>query len=266
MTFQLALFGHPVKHSLSPQIQQNFAQQFNLKINYQLIDVRGDQLIQKVHEFFDQGGHGANITVPHKQSIMTVTDHLTERAQQAGAVNTLFKKKQQLWGDNTDGAGLLNDFNDKNISIKNKRILIIGAGGAVQGVLPNMVQSQPKSIHISNRTLKKAEKLAQSSNLCHALSDTPINTSFDVIINATSLGHQGQSPDLEPEWLSLNTIAYDLSYGAAAQPFLTKCKSMGIQQSYDGIGMLHHQAALAFALWFNHIPKQPLNDKFRTNY
>ncbi|MCX7544466.1 shikimate dehydrogenase [Marinicella gelatinilytica] len=254
MIYPLALFGHPVKHSLSPQIHQAFARQFDLDIQYQLIDVSSDKLHQRVHQFFAQGGHGANITVPHKQAVMAVADHLTERAQQAGAVNTLFIKNQQLWGDNTDGEGLLNDFKEKHINLANQRILIIGAGGAVQGILPNLVKSQPESIHINNRTRSKADVLAQFSTLCYVLNDIDTSTTFDVIINGTSIGHQGNSPEIKPQWLHPNTIAYDLSYGTAAEPFLNKAKSLGIQQTHDGLGMLHHQAALSFQRWFGKKP------------
>jgi Shikimate 5-dehydrogenase len=225
MTYQLALFGHPVKHSLSPQIHHQFAQQFDLEIDYQLIDVTTDQLHQRVQQFFENGGYGANITVPHKQHIIKVSDKLTDRAQQAGAVNTLFLKDHQLWGDNTDGDGLINDFQQKTIFTKNKRILIIGAGGAVQGILPSLLKTQPTAIYIHNRTQAKSQTLAATSPHCYALNDTENNQSFDLIINGTSLGHRGLSPDLKTSWTSAKTTAYDLSYGPAAKPFLNKLKT-----------------------------------------
>jgi len=254
MIYQLALFGHPVKHSLSPQIHQAFARQFKLEIHYDLIDVTTENLTHRVREFFTRGGHGANITVPHKQDIMNVADQLTERAKQAAAVNTLFLNDHQLWGDNTDGDGLLNDLTEKNIPTNNQRILIIGAGGAVQGILPSLLKSQPGAIYIHNRTQHKAQALAATSPHCHALIDNENYRPFDLIINGTSLGHRSQSPDFKPDWISPKTIAYDLSYGPAAEPFLTQAKSLGVQQTHDGFGMLQQQAALGFQLWFGKKP------------
>lgn len=254
MIYQLALFGHPVMHSLSPQIHQEFARQFNLEIQYSLIDVSTEKLHHKVQDFFAQGGHGANITVPHKQSAMSLPDQLTNRAQQAGAVNTIFKKNDQLWGDNTDGEGLINDLREKNIKLSNQRILIVGAGGAVQGVLPSLLKAQPSAIYIHNRSQQKAQKLAAQSKHCHVLTSSESTAAFDLVINGTSLGHAGQSPKLFPEWINSNTIVYDLSYGKAAEPFLKQSHTLGAEKLYDGIGMLHHQAALSFYQWFKHKP------------
>ena len=254
MAYQLALFGHPVKHSHSPQIHQEFARQFGLDIEYQLIDVTTDELHRRVHQFFDQGGHGANVTVPHKQAVMAVTDQLTERAQQAAAVNTLFKQDGQIWGDNTDGDGLINDLLNKNILTKKKHILIIGAGGAVQGILPSLLKTKPEAIYIHNRTQTKAQKLAATSSRCHAINENEINQPFDLIINGTSLGHQGKSPELKPSWIDHHTTIYDLTYGKAAMNFLQQAINLDAKNAYDGLGMLHHQAALAFYQWFRHMP------------
>ena len=254
MSHQLALFGHPVTHSLSPKIHQGFAQQFGLDIEYRLIDVTNDALHRRVRQFFENGGHGANITVPHKQAVMAVTDQLTDRAQQAAAVNTLFKQDGQLWGDNTDGDGLINDLKNKNISTKNQLILIIGAGGAVQGILPSLLKTKPEAIYIHNRTQTKAQTLAATSSRCHALNESVIKQPFDLIINGTSLGHQGKSPELKPSWIDHHTTIYDLTYGKAAMTFLQQAIKLGAKNAYDGLGMLHHQAALAFYQWFRHMP------------
>ena len=255
MIYQLALFGHPVKHSQSPQIHQEFARQFGLDIEYQLIDVTTDELHRRVHQFFDQGGHGANVTVPHKQAVMAVTDQLTERAQQASAVNTLYLKDNQLWGDNTDGDGLVNDFKQKEIQTNNRHLLIMGAGGAVQGILPALLATGPQQIFIQNRTPEKAQRLANQSPQCRILSSDIDNGAFDVIINGTSMGHHGISPPLKAEWINPQTRIYDLSYGQAARAFLHQAVQMGAEKVYDGIGMLHHQAALAFNQWFDHMPE-----------
>lgn len=255
MTYQLALFGHPVNHSLSPEIHRDFARQFNLDINYQLIDVNTDKLNKQVQSFFAQGGHGANVTVPHKQQVMAVVDHLTERAQQASAVNTLSIRNNQLWGDNTDGDGLVNDFKHKEIQTNNRRLLIIGAGGAVQGILPALLATGPQQIFIHNRTPEKAQRLANQSPQCQVLSSDTNTGAFDVIINGTSMGHHGISPPLKAEWINPQTQIYDLSYGQAARAFLHQAKQLGAEKVYDGLGMLHHQAVLAFNQWFNHMPE-----------
>ncbi|MCW8870434.1 MAG: shikimate dehydrogenase [Proteobacteria bacterium] len=257
MTYQLALFGHPVNHSLSPEIHRDFARQFNLDINYQLIDVNTDKLNKQVQSFFAQGGHGANVTVPHKQQVMAICDQLTDRAQQAGAVNTLFKKNDQLWGDNTDGIGLLADLQQKQFNPDGKSILIIGAGGAVHGIIPALLDSHPAFIDIVNRTESKAEKLAEThQKLNHIKHSTWLNQSkqYDLIIHGTGCGHQGLSPPL-PTHLSSHTVAYDLSYGQVAKPFINRCHQKGLTQVFDGLGMLQHQAAASFSIWFNRQPE-----------
>lgn len=260
MSYQLALFGHPVEHSLSPHIHQQFARQFELDIEYRLIDVESRDLNQQVTEFFTAGGHGANVTVPHKQRVICLTNQLSKRAQRTGAVNTLMLTKEGLTGDNTDGIGLINDLADKDIHIANKRLLIIGAGGAVQGILPHLIDSQPSSIHITNRTQKKAVDLVTGLARCQVLDPDHNEPAFDIIINGTSLGHHGQIPPLNPTWFSDSTLAYDLSYGQAAEGFLNASRKLGAQQVHDGLGMLYQQAAEAFALWFGHNPEVLIND------
>ncbi len=251
---QLALFGQPVKHSQSPHIHQVFANQFGLLINYRLVEVDATQLIDQVRDFFAKGGLGANITVPHKTNIIPMLDNLTARAQKADAVNTLFKKGQQLWGDNTDGDGLVNDLTSKNITLTNKRVLILGAGGAVQGIIPALLDAQVASIDIDNRTKAKAAALSQRFDRCSlAATDNQNQPAYDLIIHGTTLGYQNQSPELKPQWFTDHSIAYDLSYGQTAQPFLTVA-TQHCSQCHDGLGMLYHQAALAFEHWFKRLP------------
>ena len=253
-TQQLALFGHPVAHSQSPKIHQGFAAQFDLNINYQLIDVMTEQLGEKVRGFFAQGGVGANITVPHKQNIIPVLDQISDRAQLAGAVNTLYYKDNQLWGDNTDGAGFVMDLYNKGVIVKGQSILIIGAGGASKGIIPALLAEQPKQIHITNRSIDKAIALADQFEVCDAVTDETVHNGYDLIIHATSMGHQGLCPNLNAGWFKAQTVVYDLSYGDAAEPFLNAAKAHGSSQVYDGLGMLYGQAALAFAVWFDEQP------------
>ncbi len=253
----MALFGQPVKHSQSPKIHQGFAAQFGLAIDYQLIESSAESLHDKVKGFFAEGGHGANITVPHKQNIMPILDGLTDRAAQAGAVNTLFKRNDQLWGDNTDGDGLVMDLRSKNINLDNAQVLIIGAGGATQGIIPSFLKAGVAEITIQNRSQEKAQQLAALFPRCQ--SEDHLEGAYDLVIHATSMGHHGLCPELQSHWFGDQTIAYDLSYGQAAEPFLEAARSLNARTVHDGLGMLYGQAALAFEIWTGHSPNIDLS-------
>lgn len=254
---QLALFGQPVIHSQSPKIHQGFAKQFDLVVDYQLIESSAEDLHRKVEQFFAEGGHGANITVPHKQNIMPMLDGLTDRAQQAGAVNTLFKRGHQLWGDNTDGDGLVMDLKSKGIELDKAQVLIIGAGGATQGIIPSLLNAGVAGITIQNRSHEKAQQLAALFPRCQA--EDRLEGAYDLVIHATSMGHHGLCPKLQSHWFGDRTVAYDLSYSQAAEPFLDAAQSLNAHAVYEGLGMLYGQAALAFAIWTGHSPTVELN-------
>ncbi len=249
---QLGLFGHPVKHSQSPQIHAGFAKQFGIDIHYELIDSTPTELPERF-EHWIKTARGCNITVPHKTNIMPLLDHHTERAHQAQAVNTVFWRDGALCGDNTDGDGLILDLKNKGVDLEQAEVLIIGAGGATRGIIPSLLDQGVMNISIKNRDINKASRLADQFRRCHVVGlKNPGN--FDLIIHATSMGHQGSSPELEAHWFCDHTIAYDLSYGAAAEPFLDAAKNCGAQMVFDGLGMLYGQAALAFEIWFGHRP------------
>jgi len=256
--FQLGLFGHPVKHSQSPRIHAEFAKQFGIDLEYQLIDANAAQL-PKAFKQWIKTALGCNVTVPHKNNIMPLLDHYTERAHQTQAVNTVYWQDGALWGDNTDGEGLVLDLTNKHVDLKDKQVLIIGAGGATQGIIPSLLDQGVECIDINNRDVNKAQKLADQFEHCFVLG-FKATYSYDLIIHATSMGHQGLCPQLESRWFHGETIAYDLSYGDAAEPFLTAAKAHGAKQAYDGLGMLYGQAALAFEIWFGQRPtiKLPL--------
>lgn len=247
----MGLFGHPVAHSQSPKIHAGFAQQCGIELEYELIDVTAAELPQKFNEWI-KTAHGCNITVPYKQNIMPLLDHYTERAHLAQAVNTVFWREGELWGDNTDGDGLILDLQNKGVKLKGAQVLIIGAGGATQGIIPSLLKRSAAHIDIKNRDIAKARKLEQQFKCCSAIGIKDIIAkNYDLIIHATSMGHQGLSPEIYPAWFGKQTIAYDLSYGQVAQPFLEQAKILGAKKTYDGIGMLNCQAALAFEIWFN---------------
>ncbi len=249
---QLGLFGHPVKHSRSPQIHAAFAKQFGIDLDYQLIDASTATLPQQFKDWM-QHAHGCNITVPHKNNIMPLLDHYTERAHLSQAVNTVYWQAGELWGDNTDGDGLVLDLQQKNTTLKGARVLIIGAGGATQGIIPSLLNHGVTHISIKNRDLNKADKLAAQFDRC-ATYDPSDTSGFDLLIHATSMGHKGLCPSLESTWFNANTTAYDLSYGRAAEAFLKAAQAQGASRVFDGLGMLYGQAALAFEIWFGHRP------------
>ncbi len=250
--YQLGLFGHPVAHSQSPKIHTEFAQQFGIQLDYQLIDATAAELPPKFNHWI-KTAHGCNITVPHKQNIMPLLDHYTERAHLTQAVNTVYWKKGELWGDNTDGDGLVLDLQKKGVKLEGKHVLVIGAGGAAQGIIPSLITQGVSRISIKNRNFQKAIKLSENFENCY-VSDDKENHCYGLIIHATSMGHYGLHPELQTSWFHENTIVYDLSYGKAAKPFLAAAKTLGCNQVYDGLGMLCGQAALAFEIWFGKKP------------
>ena len=251
--YQLGLFGNPVKHSQSPGIHADFAQQFDINLDYQLIDASPAELPAIFNQWI-KTAHGCNVTVPHKNNIMPLLEHYTERAHLAQAVNTVFWRNGELWGDNTDGDGLVLDLQTKGIPLAGAHVLIIGAGGASQGIIPSLLNQGVTDIEIQNRDREKANKLASQFNGC-STAGLNMHTPYDIIIHATSMGHQGLTPELKERNFHEDTIAYDLSYGEAAEPFLEAANACGAKATYDGIGMLHGQAALAFEIWFGVKPE-----------
>lgn len=257
MTAHYAVFGNPIEHSLSPTIHQQFAAQFDAAITYdkQLVDVDGFDAAASA--FFAAGGAGLNITAPFKSDAYNFADQLSDRAALAGAVNTLIARSGLIEGENTDGCGLLNDLSQNlNWPLRDKRILVLGAGGAVRGVLAPLINAQPASIVIANRTVSKAEQLidlfsanahdSSTSLAAHAYNDLP--TTFDVIINATSASLGGSELSL-PAGLFDHAYCYDMVYGKTPTAFLQQAASQGAKSIADGLGMLVEQAAESFFLW-----------------
>ncbi len=257
---KFAVFGNPIAHSKSPEIHQAFAKQFGIELSYEKILVEVGKFNRSAEKFFTDGGVGANVTVPFKEDALQFADKLTERARLSGAVNTLFQKNTQnnsvIIGDNTDGVGLVRDILDNHQqSLADKKILIIGAGGAAKGVMLPLAEQCPKSITIVNRTLEKADKLAKyfSNHLDKVVIgacgfDELDNKTFDVIINATSVALSGQKLNLPHSIFSDETFAYDMVYGAEPTAFLQFAKDNGATIS-DGLGMLVEQAAESFEIW-----------------
>src|SRR3990167_7259424 len=214
-----AVFGNPISHSLSPQIHTAFAKQFDMTIDYQKILAPLDQFKNTVDAFRAKGGLGANITIPFKIQAFEYADQLTDRAKLAGAVNTFIFKNNICIGDNTDGVGLINDLKNKYIAVRDKKILIIGAGGAARGILSEIIRENPQKINIYNRTMGKTRQLAEQYG-CESGSGS--GSGSDIVINATNMDFQTDFP------LNLNlqnTICYDLNYGERHNTFLDYCQS-----------------------------------------
>lgn len=247
--------GHPVGHSLSPFIQAMFARQTGESISYRLYDVSPDEFSGFVAGFFDRGGRGLNITVPHKIVAVEAANELTTRAAHAAAVNTLaLRDDGTILGDNTDGPGLVRDLCDNlGLVITNRRLLIIGAGGATRGILAPLLGLSPTSVVIANRTPERAQALAAAFTDLGAtqgvgfedVGDKP----FDLVINATSASLSGDIPPIPEGAIGRGTVCYDLAYGRAATAFVEWARARGCAQALQGWGMLVEQAAESFRLW-----------------
>ena len=262
---KLAIFGQPIAQSLSPAIHPQFAAQFGLEIDYRAIESNVDDFPTKVIILADGGALGCNITAPLKGSAFAAAQELSPEAELAQAVNTLvFRKPNDWFGTTTDGGGLLRDLqrvmaDDKSDGLRGQRILIIGAGGAAAGVLLPLLQQAPARLMIANRNVAKAEALTQrfssfgKADAC-ALTDCDKHGPFDLLINATSLGHQGLAPELADACFAVSSFCYDLNYGKAAKAWESVCTQRKLAFS-DGLGMLVEQAALSFELWTGYAPE-----------
>jgi shikimate dehydrogenase len=247
--------GYPVSHSRSPVIHRLFALQTNQELQYELLQVAPDKLETAVRQFQRTGGKGLNITVPHKSAVVKFCDHLSERASTAGAVNTLSFRDGEIYGDNTDGIGLLRDLViNLGISIEGANILILGAGGATRGIIGPLLEMQPASLRIANRTIDKADALVKHFSHSGPVSAcrfnvVPVEERYNLIINATSAGFKGEAPPYPAAAVSSDTLCYDLSYGLKATPFSEWARDQGAELSVMGWGMLVEQAAESFNIW-----------------
>ncbi|MEM7020029.1 MAG: shikimate dehydrogenase [Pseudomonadota bacterium] len=248
-----AVFGNPVEHSKSPMIHAEFARQTKQTIEYHAHLAPVDGFAQAVEEFRQAGGQGANVTVPFKQDAYQLVDKLSDRAQQAGAVNTLSLTDDGWAGDNTDGVGLVRDLMRNHFWLPLRcRILILGAGGAVRGVLGPLLMERPAAVTVANRTVSTAEELAALFNQ-RALNgcgfDDLAGESFDCVINAVSAGLQGEMPALPAGILKPGGFAYDMVYGNEPTVFMRWAETQGAGTVTDGLGMLVEQAAESFFIW-----------------
>lgn len=250
MTDRYAVFGHPIAHSKSPQIHAAFARQTEQDISYEAILAPLDGFAASVTAFVAAGGRGANVTVPFKAEAYALATHLAPRAARAGAVNTLNFDGKDILGDNTDGAGLVADLTrNLHCALADKRILLLGAGGAARGVIEPLLSQHPAALVIANRTVTRAQELADlfGEGVTACGFDAAV-TPFDVVINATAASLAGELPPVSPAVFTADTLAYDMMYGGET-PFLSFARTHGASATSDGVGMLVEQAAEAFFVW-----------------
>ena len=254
MTDHYAVIGNPIKHSKSPLIHAEFARQTAQDLDYTAIEIPTDALQAGLETLRQQGFKGINVTVPFKEQVWQIVDHRTARAELAGAVNTvIFHEDGSLSGDTTDGVGLCRDLTENHqLILKNKRILLLGAGGAARGVIEPLLALQPSEIFIANRTASRAEQLAEIfSHLSHVSGGgfAQVSGQYDVVINATAASLQGEVPPLPDQVLAAGACCYDMMYGKEDTAFIKWAKQHQAEKALDGLGMLVEQAAEAFYIW-----------------
>ncbi len=253
MIDRYCVIGNPVAHSKSPAIHAAFALQTGQQLEYERCLAPLDGFAATVHRLIAHGYKGANVTVPFKLEAAALADTLSARAQAAGAVNTLSFTAAGIVGDNTDGAGLVNDImRNAGVAIAGRRVLLLGAGGAARGVILPLLQQGPRQLVIANRTVATARALAArfgGHGAPVAASEfAPLEGRFDIIINATSASLAGALPPLPPAIVGAGTLALDMMYGAEPTPFMQFATAHG-GAARDGLGMLVEQAAEAFFVW-----------------
>ena len=252
-----AVMGNPIAHSKSPLIHSEFAAQTRQRMIYEAILVDPGGLAQAIGNFQATAGKGLNITVPFKHEAWKLMDERSERAERAGAVNTIvFRADGRRYGDNTDGVGLVRDIvNNHGGQFSNQQVLILGAGGAVRGILGLILDEQPRKIVIANRTVDRAVVLAREFS-----STIPVEgcgypaldgMQFDLIINGTSASLKGELPPLPASIVTRHSWCYDMMYGDKPTIFMQWAKTRGVEKCLDGLGMLVEQAAESFFLWRN---------------
>ncbi len=250
-----AVMGNPVAHSKSPAIHKLFARQFGHHIEYTAIQVDVGGLVQAIDQLRALGGKGVNITVPFKTDAYWLADQRSDRAELAQAVNCIrVEKDGKLFGDNTDGAGLVHDIQyNLGMSLRDKHILILGAGGAVRGVLDPVLHQHPANLTIANRTVVKARELAEEFSKHGKIEacgfDELKGKHFDIVINGTAASLKGEVPPLPETIFKRGALAYDMMYGDKAKPFIDWSVLYGAERAVDGLGMLVEQAAESYLIW-----------------
>ena len=257
---KFAVFGNPIKHSRSPFIHGEFAKQCAIALQYRAIRVELSDFDRSVQEFFAGGGAGLNVTVPFKEQAYSLVNRASARAQRAKACNTLMPCEEGLYGDNTDGIGLVRDMvANQGWQIRGARVLLLGAGGAARGALEALLRESPDRVVIANRTASKALTLAEEFKDLGSVEGCSLDAlseqaEFDIIINATSAGLHGDMPPLPDNLLGERCCCYDMVYGAEPTAFMRWSAGKAAWAVADGLGMLVEQAAESYFLWRHNRP------------
>jgi len=245
-----AVVGNPIGHSKSPEIHTRFGHQTKHRISYERIEAPIDGFEEKALALRDAGFRGLNVTVPFKLDAAKIANDLTPRARLAGAVNTLKFDGEAIVGDNTDGVGFVRDVTERlNFKFGDCAVLVLGAGGAVRGLLGSLLDASPRWLAVANRSHQRAEELAEEFGVEAIHFDEVPAEHFDLIINGTTTGLHQEAPAIDPETFNDCLLAYDLVYAAGPTPFMQLAKAGGAKQVVDGLGMLIEQAAESFLLW-----------------
>jgi shikimate dehydrogenase len=263
---RFAVIGHPVQHSRSPSIHQQFASQTQIALTYERLEAPIDGFAPAVTDFFTHGGRGLNVTVPFKLEAWDLARaNLSPRAQQAQAVNTLWMRQGVLHGCNTDGVGLVADLKRLGVRCEGARILMVGAGGAARGVLGPLLETRCARVHVVNRTAERAHALIaqwhatstsalRSTLTAGSLTEAADSVGWDLVINASASSLGGEVLDLPPGLYGPSAWAYDMMYSAKPTPFMSQAKKEGASHTSDGLGMLVGQAAESFFIWHGKRP------------
>ncbi|MBV2181109.1 MAG: shikimate dehydrogenase [Castellaniella sp.] len=255
MTNRYAVIGNPISQSKSPVLHTAFARQFGHAMQYEKLLATHENFVETVRRFIDEGGQGMNVTAPFKLAAMAFADTLSARARTARAINTLKFGPGGVQGDNTDGVGLVSDIRDHlGVVLENRRILIIGAGGAARGILQPLIEAGPAHLLLVNRTESKAHELLDACGPAAGAAAGPLDAmaegAFDVVINATSASLNDVHLPLGRGSFAPGALAYDMVYGRGDTAFMSDARRLGAGQISDGLGMLVGQAAESYRLWF----------------
>lgn len=253
---KLGVVGNPIGHSLSPEIHMMFAKEFGDSISYEKVEIPLGEFESAIGEMIDEGYHGLNVTIPFKLDAFRCSTKCSSQARQSRAVNTLTFKGGKILGENTDGTGFIRDLEERlKFSVETKKILILGAGGGVRGILPALMDRMPKSVTVANRSANRAQELCDEFGIQNILYDETGSEAYDLIVNATPTSLQNKAPLVSPFAFEDCELAYDLVYSAKPTSFMELAKRCGAKQTSDGLGMLVEQAADSYEIWMGHRPQ-----------
>ena len=251
------LLGQPVGHSHSPALHNAAFEALGIDAHYEAHEVEPAHLREAVEAMREPACLGGNVTAPHKQAVLPMLDGVSDVARTLGAVNTIVNRDGELWGDNTDGPGLARWLAEAGIQVRERSVLVLGAGGAARATVWALTQLGAARVHVVNRTIERAARVVcevgGESYGPLAEAAQPACEAWDIVVNATSLGHDGEAPIVHPSCYSPHSVAIELAYNPPVSGFMQAARAAGARAE-NGLGMLLHQAALAFECWTGQRP------------